>query len=206
MRLVHWLLALLIGFSWWSVHHHHTDWHILSGCAILTLLIFRILWGFVGSSTARFSSFVRGPRAVRDYWSGRWTGIGHNPLGALSILALMAAVAIQVGLGLVSEDEDGIFMGPLARLVSADTSDKARDIHELWFNVILGLIVLHLAAIIFYRLRGRKLTLPMITGKAATGPGVQPMRPGKWWVALICLGIAIGITRWIIAGIPPLGS
>jgi len=205
VRLVHWLLALLIGFSWWSVHHHHTDWHIWSGCAILTLLIFRILWGFVGSSTARFSSFVRGPRAVVQYWNGRWSGIGHNPLGGVAVLALLAAVAVQVGLGLVSQDEDGIYMGPLARLISSDTSDKARDIHELWFNVILALIVLHLAAIIFYRVRGKKLTLPMITGRAAIDPEIQPMRPGKWWVALICLGVGIGITRWIIAGVPPFG-
>jgi cytochrome b len=193
----------LIAFSWWSVHHHHTDWHIWSGCAILTLLIFRILWGFVGSSTARFSSFVRGPRAIASYWRGNWYGIGHNPLGALSVLALLGAVAVQVGLGLISEDEDGIYMGPLARLVSTDTSDKARDIHELWFNIILVLIVLHLAAIAWYRLRGKKLTLPMITGRAPLEQGLEPMRPGRWRVALICLAAAFGLTRWVIAGAPP---
>lgn len=205
MRLVHWLLAMLIAFSWWSVHHHHTDWHIWSGCAILTLLIFRLLWGFVGSSTARFSSFVRGPRAVLAHLRGGWRGIGHTPLGALSILALFGAVAIQAGLGLISEDEDGIYTGPLSGLVNINTSDTARDIHELWFDVIVGLIVLHVAAIIFYRLRGRKLTLSMITGRAALGPGVQPMRPGKWWAALICLAVAIAIVRWIVAGAPPFG-
>jgi cytochrome b len=206
VRLVHWLLALLIGFSWWSVHNHHTDWHIWSGCAILTLLIFRLLWGFVGSSTARFSSFVRGPSALRDYLRGRWRGIGHNPLGALSVLALFAALAVQVGLGLISEDEDGIYTGPLFRLVSMDTSDRARDIHEQWFNVILGLVALHVAAIIFYRLRGKHLIKPMITGRAVLEPGTQPMRAGKWWVALICLAVGVGITRWIIAGAPPFSS
>lgn len=192
----------MIAFSWWSVHNHHTDWHIWSGCAILTLLIFRLLWGFVGSSTARFSSFVRGPRVIADYWRGTWVGIGHNPLGAVSVLALFVAVAVQVGLGLIAEDEDGIYTGPLSRLVSTDTSDKARDIHELWFNVILALIALHLLAIVYYRLRGRKLTLPMITGRARIAPGTKPMRPGKWWAALICLAVGIGITRWIIAGAP----
>ena len=206
VRLVHWLLAALIAFSWWSVHHHHTDWHIWSGCAILTLLIFRFLWGFVGSSTARFSSFVRGPRAIANYWRGTWVGIGHNPLGAISVLALLVAVAVQVGFGLIAQDEDGIYMGPLANLVSSDTSDRARHFHSLWFNVILGLIVLHLLAIAYYRLRGRKLTLPMITGRSAAVPGSEPMRPGKWWAALICLAIGIGITRWIIAGAPPFGS
>jgi cytochrome b len=187
------------------VKSHHTAWHIWSGCGILTLLIFRLLWGFFGSSTARWTSFVRGPAAIRDYLRGQWSGIGHTPLGALSVLALLGAVAIQVALGLFSEDEDGIFMGPLSRLISSDSSDRIRDLHELWFNVVLGLIILHVAAIIFYRLRGKHLTKPMITGKTALDPEAAPMRPGKWWVALLCLAAGIGITRWIIAGVPPFG-
>ena len=202
-RVFHWLLAGLIAFSWWSVEYHHTDWHIWSGCAILTLLIFRLLWGFVGSSTARFANFVRGPRSLAAYWAGKWSGIGHNPLGALSVLALLGAVAVQVGLGLIAQDEDGIYMGPLAGLVSSDTSDKARDIHELWFYAILALIALHVLAILYYRWRGKKLTLPMITGRAVLEPGTQPMRSGKWWAALICLAVAIAVTRWVIAGAPP---
>ena len=121
-------------------------------------------------------------------------------------LALFAAVAVQVGLGLVSQDEDGLYAGPLAGLVSIDTSDKARDIHELWFNVVLGLDRPprrrdHLLPLV----AGRHLTKPMITGRAVLDPGAQPMRPGKWWVALICLAVAIGITRWIVAGAPPFG-
>ena len=203
VRLFHWLLAALIGFSWWSVKYDHPSWHIWSGCGILTLLIFRLLWGFVGSSTARFTSFIRGPRAVVDYLRGKWTGTGHTPLGALSVVALLLAVSVQVGLGLFSEDEDGIFMGPLAKRVSSDTSDKVRDIHSLWFYVVLGLIGLHVLAIVYYRLfRGKKLTKPMITGRAELTPGTQPMRPAKWWIAVICLAIGIGITRWIIAGAP----
>ena len=203
VRLFHWLLAALIAFSWWSVHNHHTDWHIWSGCAILTLLIFRLLWGFVGSSTARFANFVRGPRTVLAYLRGNWSGVGHTPLGALSVIAMLLAVAIQVGLGLIAQDEDGIYAGPLSRLVSSDTSDSARDIHELWFNVILALIVLHVAAILFYRVRGKDLTLPMITGRTRAGRGEAPMRPGKWWAAVICLAVGLGITRWVVAGAPP---
>ena len=205
-RLFHWLLAALIAFSWWSVTYHHGDWHIWSGCAILTLLIFRLLWGFAGSSTARFSSFVRGPRALAGYFRGQWSGTGHNPLGAISVLVLLLAVAIQVGLGLVAEDEDGIVMGPLATLVSTDTSDKARELHEFWFYLLLALIALHVAAILFYRVRGRGLTMPMITGRAVLPEGTAAVRRGRWWVALICLAIAIAITRWVIAGAPPFGS
>jgi len=199
------LLAALIPFSWWSVHHHHTDWHIWSGCAILTLLIFRLLWGFAGSSTARWAGFVRGPAGMLAHLRGKWNGIGHSPLGALSVMAIFVALFVQVGLGLISEDEDGIYTGPLSSLVSIDASDKARDIHALWFNLVLALIVLHVAAIVYYRFRGRKLTRPMITGSALLEPGTPPMRPGKLWVALICLAIATAIGRWVIAGAPPFG-
>ena len=205
VRIGHWLLAGLIAFSWWSVHNHHTDWHIWSGIAILTLLIFRLLWGFAGSSTARWTRFVRGPRGVTDYLRGRWTGIGHTPLGALSVVAMFVAVAVQVGLGLIAEDEDGIYTGPLTGLVSIGTSDKARDIHEFWFNVILTLVVLHVGAILFYRLRGKALTKAMITGRATVDSSAAPMRPGKWWIALICLAIAFAIARWVVAGAPPFG-
>jgi cytochrome b len=203
VRLFHWLLAALIAFSWWSAEYHHTDWHIWSGLAILVLLIFRLLWGFFGSSTARWSSFVRGPASIAAHLRGRWNGIGHTPLGGVSVVAIFIALSVQVGLGLISEDEDGIYMGPLYRLVSTDNSDKARDLHELWFNIILGLIVLHVAAILFYRLRGKKLTKPMITGKAALAPDTEPMRRGKSWIALVCLVVAIAITRWVMAGAPP---
>jgi cytochrome b len=206
VRLVHWLLAALIAFSWWSVTYHHTDWHIWSGCAILTLLTFRLLWGLVGSSTARFASFVRGPRALRDCWRGGWSGVGHSPLGALSVISLLGAVAVQVGLGLVAQDEDGIYAGPLALLVSSDSSDRARNLHETWFYVLLALIVLHVAAIFIYRLRGKRLAMAMITGRGMLDPGMAPMQRGKWWVALICLAIALSLTGWVIAGAPPLGS
>ena len=204
VRLFHWLLAGLIAFSWWSVEYDHVSWHIWSGIAILTLLIFRLLWGFVGSSTARFAGFVRGPASVVAHLKGQWNGIGHTPLGALSVVALLAAVSIQVGLGLFAEDEDGIFRGPLADHVSVDTSDQVREIHSAWFYVVLGLVVLHVGAIIFYRLRGKMLTKAMITGKAELATGTQPMRPGKWWAALMCLAVALGIARWVVSGAPPL--
>lgn len=205
-RLFHWLLVILIGFSWWTAEYHYDDLHIWSGIAVLSLLIFRILWGIVGSSTARFASFVRGPKAVFGYLQGSWRGIGHSPLGALSVVALLVMIGIQVGLGLFASDEDGIVQGPLARLVSIDAGDWAREWHEELFNVLLALIGLHVAAIVFYRLRGKKLVGPMITGRGQLEPGVQPMRPGKWWAAVLCLVIAIGITRWVIAGAPPFSN
>lgn len=208
-RLFHWLLVALIAFSWWSAEEDHLDWHIWSGAAILTLLLFRLMWGLVGSSTARFANFIRGPRAIRDYLKDMkgWRPIGHSPLGALSVVALLCAVAVQVGLGLFATDKDGLHEGPLAFLVSGDQSEYIADLHEDFFNVLLVLIGLHIAALLFYRfVLGKKLVRPMITGSGEMAPGTEPMRAGKWWMALACLVAALGITRWVLAGAPPLGG
>lgn len=209
IRLFHWTLAALIGFSWWSAKNDHIEWHLYSGFGILSLLIFRLAWGLVGSSTARFANFVRGPAGVRAYLrdTAGWKAAGHTPLGGLSVIALLGAVLVQVGLGLFAVDEDGLNEGPLARYVSIDAADQVRDIHEIWFKVVLALIILHVGAILYYRLvQNKKLTGAMITGNDQLEPGVKPMRPGKYWVALLCLLAGIATTRWIIAGVPPFGG
>jgi len=199
----------LLAFSWWSGKNEEFDLHIWSGLAILTLLLFRLLWGVFGSSTARFANFVRGPRALFAYLKDMrgWRPIGHSPLGALSVVAMLGAIAVQVGLGLFAIDHDGLNEGPLAQLVSLDLSEEIADLHEDWFNVILVLVGIHVAAILFYRLvLGKRLVGPMITGKGELEPGVEPMRRGRWWAALLCLAVAVAITRWIIAGAPPFGG
>jgi cytochrome b len=208
-RLFHWTLVSLIAFSWWSAEEEHFDWHIWSGLAVISLLIFRLLWGFFGSSTARFANFVRGPRTILAYLKDMrgWRPIGHSPLGALSVLAMLGALAVQAGLGLFSVDKDGLYEGPLAFLVSLELSEELSELHEDWFDVILVLVVIHIAAILSYRLfLGKKLTSAMLTGTGAGEAGAEPLRPGRWWAALLCLAIAIGITRWVIAGAPPFGS
>ena len=208
-RLFHWTLVVLVGLSWWSAENDQQDLHLYLGYGVLSLLLFRIGWGVGGSSTARFSSFVRGPGAVVRYVRNRfhWPLAGHAPLGALSVLALLAMLFVMVGTGLFAADEDGLFSGPLAYLVSVGVSDTLTELHEELFDVLLVLVGLHVAAILLYRLAlGRNLLGPMITGKAALERGVEPMRPGKWWVALVCVVAAIAITRWIIGGAPPFGS
>jgi len=206
-RLFHWLLVALIALSWWSAEEDLDDVHLWSGYAILALMLFRLLWGLFGSSTARFASFVRGPRAVLGYLRGTWHGIGHNPLGALSVVALLALVALQVGLGLFASDEDGLIEGPLAALVSFDASEKAAELHEELFDVLLVFIALHVAAVLFYLLfRRRNLIGPMISGRAVLDPGTEPMRPATWRAALLCLLAALAATAWVVAGAPPFGA
>jgi cytochrome b len=206
-RLFHWLLVALIALSWWSAEEEQLELHLYSGYAILSLLLFRLMWGFVGSSTARFRNFLRGPRAVLGYVRDMrsWAGAGHTPLGALSVVALLALVAFQVASGLINSDDDGLVEGPLAPLVSFDFSDAAHDLHEDAFNILLIFIGVHVAAIVAYRLAlGKRLLGPMVIGLAQIESATEPMRPARKWLAVACLVAAIAITRWIIAGAPPL--
>ena len=207
-RLFHWALVALIAFSWWTAENDELDLHMWSGYAVLTLLLFRLLWGLFGSSTARFRTFVRGRAAVLAYLRDTkgWRSVGHTPLGALSVIALLGLIAIQVATGLFNSDDDGLNEGPLAPLVSYDTAEAVHEVHDFMFDVLLVVIGLHVAAILFYRLfLGKELVGPMVSGKAALDPDVEPMQPGRGWVAAVCLLAAIAITRWIIAGTPPFG-
>ncbi|WP_310468647.1 cytochrome b/b6 domain-containing protein [Sphingomonas sp.] len=208
-RLFHWALVALIGFSWWAAKNDQLEWHMWSGFAILTVLLFRLLWGIFGSSTARFSNFVRGPAAVLGYLRDAkgWRTVGHTPLGALSVVALLGLLGLQIATGLVNSDDDGLVEGPLAPLLGETASDAAHDLHDVLFDGLLIVIGIHVAAIVFYRLvLGKKLLGPMISGRAALDPGTEPMRPGRGWVALLCLVAALAFTRWIVAGAPPLGT
>lgn len=176
VRIVHWLLVPLIAFSWWSAKAGDLVWHMRSGLVILGLLVFRLLWGFVGSSTARFSEFVRGPATIRAFVAGTYKpGVGHNPLGALSVVALLLVLAVQLGLGLVATDTDmGLDSGPLSHLVSDAASKWAGAVHHDLFNVIVGLIGLHLAAIVWYLVKRENLIAPMLRGwRRGEGDGAQ---------------------------------
>jgi len=205
-RLFHWSIVLLVALAWWTGETEEYDFHLWVGYAALFALTFRILWGLFGSSTARFSAFVRGPAAVIRYLRDRfsWPSAGHSPLGALSVVALLALLIFQVVSGLFAADEDGLVNGPLASFVSIDLSDAITELHEEAFNILLALIALHVAAILFYRLVLRKKLLgPMITGRAALDPGVAPMRAAPAWRALACAAAALAFTLWIVAGAPP---
>lgn len=173
-RLFHWSLAggIVAAVVTGKVGGDWIEWHGRSGLFILGLVIFRIVWGFVGAPTARFANFVRGPGAIRAYLKGQWQGVGHNPLGALAVLALLALTAAQVFSGLFAND-DITFQGPLAGLLSKDASDQARGLHSLIFNGLLGIVGLHLAAIAFYtRVKKESLLKPMLTGWKESDPVV----------------------------------
>ncbi len=212
LRLFHWLLVLLVLCSaitgWFSADlgPWAARWHLLSGYSLLALLIFRLLWGFVGGTHARFANFVRGPRAVLAYVEeilGRRPArlhAGHNPLGGWSVLAMLASLSLQVGCGLFLADEDLGIEGPLAKYVASATSDRLATVHQFNFYLLLALIAIHLAAIAFYRLaKGDNLVKPMLTGDKDVAPeqAAAAGHGGHWAGGLLVLLLAAGVV-WLV--------
>ena len=144
--------------------------HFWSGYTILALLVFRLLWGLVGPRSARFTDFIKGPRATMGYMRGLfrrepsyWPG--HNPMGALSVVAMLVLLAVQIATGLISDPDDFINVGPLASEVSRGTRKAAVGWHHLGATLILIMVAIHVAVIAYYRLWKREdLIRPMITG------------------------------------------
>jgi cytochrome b len=205
-RLFHWLLFLAVAAALWTgwVGGSWIDWHARLGLLVLGLLVFRIIWGFLGSTYARFAQFAPTPGRVVAYLRGRWRGEGHNPLGALSVFALLGVLTWQAVSGLFSND-DIAFKGPLARLVSSDTSTWLSGLHRQGLWIILGLVALHLAAIAVYALRGKNLVKPMLVGwKEADDLNIKSAKGGKLWALLLALALAVG-TVWVANGglLPP---
>lgn len=171
VRFFHWSLAALVGLAWWSGTQHRLDVHRMAGYSILALVFFRILWGFFGSTTARFAHFLARPAHVLRYIDAELfqrkqsAHNGHNPLGGWSVAALVGTLLIQVLLGLVAVDIDGLESGPLSYLVSFETGRIAARLHAWIFDALLVLITAHIAAIGFYFFYKRQnLTAAMIHG------------------------------------------
>lgn len=183
VRLFHWMLVLLIAFSWLSNKMDWMTWHMYSGYTILTLILFRILWGFAGSTHARFSDFIYGPRALIGYirtLPSRTAAkfAGHNPLGGISVVLILLCVLVQAGTGLFAND-DIINEGPLFKHVSKELSDWLTTIHKYNFNVLLALIGVHVAAVLYYLIwKSENLIKPMFTGRKQlpAGTAALPMR------------------------------
>ena len=203
VRLIHWSLVLLVPALWWTWRSDRTALHETLGYVTFGLLLFRVYWGFFGSSTARFAHFVKGPHEIALYLRGASRlNVGHNPLGALSVILLLGLMMAEVGFGLFAQDVDGEQPGSLARFVSYDTADCARGWHALLFNVILVVLAVHVLAILFYLLVKRdNLVGPMITGRKAFDEEVSAptMAPLIW--AAVGIIIAAALTWWVSRGL-----
>jgi len=179
LRVFHWSLVAAVttaivtgelGGAW-------MPWHGRAGLVIVGLLVFRVLWGVLGSATSRFTQFAPTPGRVLAYLRGRWRGVGHNPLGALSVFALLGLLSLQAATGLFGND-DIAFAGPLNHLVDDATGARSTGWHRWLANGLIALVVLHLLAIAFHVLVKRhRLVRPMITGRHDLEPGRAWPRP-----------------------------
>ena len=199
IRLFHWAVVALFIVSWVSaeVGGNAMQYHFWSGYTVLGLVFFRILWGWVGSETARFAHFLRGPGAVIAYacaWfkPGDRATHGHSPLGGWSVAALLLTLAFQTISGLFSND-DIANEGPLYHLVSKDTSDLFSALHAGSFNTLLALVALHIVAIVLYRVKHREnLLIPMLTGDKVVAQSAAEPKQGSMKVALVLAIAAAG--------------
>jgi cytochrome b len=206
IRLFHWALVLIIIALYFTaaVFDSYLGWHMYLGVTVGGLVVFRVLWGLWGSETARFTQFVPGPRRLWHYLrhaDREGVRLGHNPLGALSVIALLLLLAAQVGTGLFAHD-DAFNEGPFHDWVSSDTADWLTGVHKQLFYVLLGFITLHVLAVLFHVVVKRHDILrAMITGwmriPAATRLiGSNPRFAGP--VAfLLAAAIAGGLAWWV---------
>ena len=206
VRLFHWSLLVLIAFSWYSAETggNWMQYHMWSGYAVLTLVLVRIAWGFLGTSYARFGSFVHPPRAVIEDLAtlhrreGR-RHVGHTPLGGVNIVLLLLCLLVQAGTGLFANDD--IFTeGPLYRWVGKDTSDWLTMIHHYNFNVLLALIGLHVAAVLYHLVRRREnLIAPMVTGYKKIAGDAAPATSFRPAIAAALFGAAAAAVYLLVS-------
>lgn len=199
-RIFHWLLvaAVLALFVTGKVGGNAIEWHGRIGHFVLGLIVFRLVWGFVGSTYARFAQFWPTPARIRAYLRGEWRGQGHNPLGALSVFALLGLVGLQAGIGLFTND-DIAFRGPLYPLVGAELSSRLTGLHHLLADVLMGFVLLHIGAILFYaHVKKDDLIKPMFTGWKEAEAG-EPAQGDSLAGLILALGVAV-LALWLAAG------
>ncbi len=176
IRLFHWLLVIgiILSFVTVKIGGDAMELHARVGYCVLTLIIFRICWGLVGSYHARFINFVPSPKGLLNYIVGKTkAGLGHNPLGALSVLGLLFSVGLQSVTGLFAND-DIMFEGPFAKYVSSGTVEFLTSVHRQNEKVLIILIVLHLCAILYYqKFKGENLIKPMLLGDKEIDPSEE---------------------------------
>ena len=211
LRIFHWLVVACVAASWLT-HELGLEWfawHVRVGYVTLVLVAFRIAWGFVGPRHARFASFLRGPRATFAYLRSLLRGesvvtTGHNPLGALGVVAMLALLLVQAVTGLFSNDE--IFNnGPLYGYVSDAQSDRLTGLHGRNFDRLLVFLVLHVAAVAWYQFSRRiDILRPMWTGRkpSACVPPAEGIEGHRLWLAVALVALAATVLWRIVATAP----
>jgi cytochrome b len=207
LRLTHWLIALGVA-GCFATHYAGIEWfpwHRRLGYAVLVLAAFRIVWGFAGTRHARFAAFLRGPRAILAYLRGAGgDAVGHNPLGALSVVALLAVLVAQGATGLFANDEI-MNAGPFYGWIDPALSNRITGLHRLNSELLLVLVGLHLAAVAWYvGLRRRPLLRAMVTGRkpATEVPETEAIPGSRLPLALVIVAVLAAALALAVAKAP----
>jgi cytochrome b len=196
-RLFHWLTVVLVAAAYVTERLNWMNWHVIAGTALLALLLFRLVWGVVGSETARFAHFLTSPRTAARHLMHLFrrepdAQIGHNPAGGWMVLLLLALLLAEVLTGIV-DNNDIADAGPLTDLMPAPVADAISDLHALLWDALLAAVALHLAAIAAYAVaKGHHLLRPMLTGrKQLTAPATPPRIASSVLALVVLAGSAV---------------
>lgn len=220
IRLFHVLIILLVAVQWWTGERLDEPvvaggWdpfvlHVWSGCSILALVLFRIVWGFVGSTTARFAHFLRGPVAIVRYLGGLFSRAqphiaGHNPVGGWSVMLMLGFLLAMPLMGLFAADEDLMGAGPAGPLSDMVDEELANDLahwHGDAWEILMIVFFIHIAAALFYLIVKRQnLIGAMVTGRDNVD-GAETLRFRPLWLALLILAVTGGAVGAAVAWLP----
>lgn len=203
VRAFHWSMVILLGALWWSADAGEMSLHQIFAYLLMTLLAFRLVWGIIGSDTAKFTHFIRSPKTVVQYAKDKQNSqsLGHNPLGGYMVVLLLSLLTIQLVTGLFATDD--IFTeGPFYSHVSSDIASTLTWVHKQNFNLILGFAVMHVLAVIVYLVKGENLITAMITGyKRVQGEFKQPKMAHIWLALTVFAVLFTGVWFSLLADV-----
>ena len=213
VRLFHWLLVLVFAGSWLTAELgvEYREYHFWCGYTALGLVLFRLVWGVVGTAYARFGHFLRGPASIVRYLRARMSGVapdpiypGHNPAGGWAVMLLLLLVAIQAVTGLFADD-DILYTGPWREAVSSATAGELTDLHHANFDVLLGFVVVHVLAVVLYvmKLREPLLSAMWNGNKPAAAFGDHASLSTTPWLRLIVVAALAAAAVWLMLELAP---
>lgn len=205
VRLWHWSIVGLIAFLWYSaeIADDLMDLHIQAGRLVLTLVLFRLVWGFIGSDTARFSQFITRPsQAFSELKSLFRPGspkpyLGHNPAGGWMVIALLVLMALQAISGLFAADDYFMYEGPWASWLSGPWPERITELHHIGFKILQAAILIHILAVVIHAIKGDRLVPAMVTGKKKLSDTTVSEDKQLQWQSPF-LALALLVVCWLI--------
>ncbi|MBQ4812016.1 cytochrome [Pseudoalteromonas luteoviolacea] len=194
IRGFHWLLVVGIAVLYFSGEEGWLDLHFVVGYLLLALMITRIIWGIIGSDTAKLSSLFHRPKYILAALKSKSQHVGHNPAGSIMVLIFFLLIFIQLISGLMTTD-DILMEGPLVAYISYELAEFAGDIHHLNIDILLIAIAIHIIAIVMYRIKGINLVKPLVTGKSNIESTAPKMRKG--WVAYVIFLLIAAVVLYV---------